>query len=141
MKTARARLLALSLAAMLVFAGSAAAQEKPKDPPKEAPKEAAKIDVTGTWDLAVETQQGTMTLSSTFKQDGEKLTGTQTSQMGETALEGTIKGTDIAFAIVFNMQGQDITITYTGKVDGDTMSGAIEFGTFGSSTWAGKKRK
>ena len=91
--------------------------------------------------MAVETPQGTMSLSATFKQDGEKLTGTQTSQMGEIALEGSVKGTDIAFAVVINMQGQDMTITYTGKIDGDAMSGAIEFGGYGSSTWTAQKRR
>jgi hypothetical protein len=132
-----ARILSVVFAVTLAVAGTVFAQEKPKETPKEAPK----IDVTGTWDLAVETAQGTMTLSATFKQEGEKLTGTQTSQMGETALEGTVKGSDIAFVIALNMQGQEMTITYSGKIDGDTMSGAIEFGTFGTSTWAAKKKK
>ena len=143
MKTAR--LVAIALTVVLAIAGSVGAQEKPKDPPKdapkEAPKEAAKVDVSGTWDVTVEAPQGSMPLAATFKQDGEKLTGTQSSQMGEAALEGTVKGTDIAFVVVINMQGQEMTITYTGKIDGDAMSGAIEFGTFGSSTWAAKKRK
>ncbi len=133
----RARVSTIALAAVLGLAVTAFAQEKPKETPKETPA----VDVTGTWDMAVETPQGTMSLTATFKQEGEKLTGTQTSQMGEIALEGSVKGTDIAFAIVFNMQGQDMTITYAGKIDGDAMSGTIEFGSYGSSTWTAQKRK
>jgi hypothetical protein len=132
-----ARRFAIVIVAMLAVAVPAFAQDKPKEPQKDAPK----IDVTGTWDLAVETPQGTMTLSSVFKQEGEKLTGTQSSQMGETPLEGTVKGADIAFVIVFDMQGQPMTITYAGKIDGESMSGTIEFGSFGSSTWTAKKKK
>jgi hypothetical protein len=128
----RSRVFAIAVIAALALAGSAFAQEKPKETPK--------IDVSGTWDLTVETPQGAMSLTSTFKQDGEKLTGTQSSQMGEMPLEGTLKGADIAFAIVIDMQGQQMTITYTGKVDGETMSGTIEFGSFGSSTWTAKKQ-
>jgi hypothetical protein len=124
---------AIVIIAALALVGPAFAQEKPKDPPK--------IDVSGTWDMSVETPQGTMTLTSTFKQDGEKLTGTQSSQMGEMPLEGTMKGADIAFAIVIDMQGQQMTITYAGKVDGEAMTGTIEFGSFGSSTWTAKKQK
>jgi hypothetical protein len=135
------RRLAFTLAILLSLAGPVAAQDKPQEKPKDPPKEAAAVDVSGTWDIAVETPQGTMALASTFKQEGEKLTGTQSSQMGDNTLEGTVKGADIAFAIVVNMQGQDLTISYTGKVDGDTMSGAIEFGTFGTSSWTAKKRK
>jgi hypothetical protein len=128
----RALVFAVVTVAVLALAGSAFAQEKPKETPK--------IDVSGTWDLSVESPQGTMALTSTFKQDGEKLTGIQSSQMGEMPLEGTIKGADIAFAIVIDMQGQQITIAYAGKVDGETMSGTIEFGGMGSSTWTAKKQ-
>jgi hypothetical protein len=128
----RALVFAIVIVAVLAAAGAAFAQDKPKETPK--------IDISGTWDFAVESPQGTMNLTSTFKQDGEKLTGIQSSQMGEMALEGTIKGADIAFAIVLDMQGQQMTITYTGKVDGETMSGTIEFGSFGSATWTAKKQ-
>jgi hypothetical protein len=132
-----ARLSSIVTAVVLGVAVTAFAQDKPKELPKEAPA----VNVTGMWDLAVETPQGTMSLSAAFKQDGEKLTGTQSSQMGEVALEGSVKGTDIAFVVVINMQGQDLTITYTGKIDGDTMSGAVDFGGFGSSTWSAQKKK
>jgi len=128
----RALVFAIVVVSALALAGPAFAQDQPKEPPK--------IDVSGTWDLSVETPQGTMALTSTFKQDGEKLTGTQSSQMGEMPLEGTIKGADIAFAIVIDMQGQQMTITYAGKVDGETMTGTIEFGSFGSATWTAKKQ-
>jgi hypothetical protein len=129
----KASVLAAVMIVTLAMAGLTFAQDKPKETPK--------IDVTGVWDMSVETPQGTMTLVSTFKQDGEKITGVQSSQLGETPLEGTIKGADIAFAIVFDMQGQQMTITYAGKIDGEAMSGTIEFGGMGSSTWTAKKRK
>jgi hypothetical protein len=69
------------------------------------------------------------------------VTGTQSSQMGEMPLEGTVKGADIAFAIVIDMQGQQVTITYIGKIEGDTMSGTIEFGGMGSAAWTATKKK
>jgi hypothetical protein len=132
-----ARLLSIATAVLLGVAVTAFAQEKPKAQPQEKPA----VDVTGTWDLSVETPQGTMSLSATLKQDGEKLTGTQSSQMGEVTLEGSVKGTDIAFVVIINMQGQDLTITYTGKIDGEAMSGAVDFGGYGSSTWSAQKKK
>jgi hypothetical protein len=132
MSTARL-LFAVVVVAIVAVAGPAFAQDKPKETPK--------IDVTGTWDMSVETPQGTMSLTSTFKQEGEKLTGTQSSQMGEMALEGTVKGADIAFAIVIDMQGQQVTISYVGKIDGESMTGTIEFGGMGSAAWTAKKKK
>jgi hypothetical protein len=129
----KARLFAVVIIAVLAVAVPASAQDKPKEPPL--------INVTGTWDMSVETSQGTMALTSTFKQEGEKVTGTQSSQMGEMPLEGTVKGADIAFAIVIDMQGQQVTITYVGKIEGDTMSGTIEFGGMGSAAWTATKKK
>ena len=97
------RVLVLCAVLAVVAPTLAFAQEAAKEPPK-----VEKVDVSGAWDLAIETPQGTMALTATYKQDGEKLTGTQTGPMGEDKLEGTIKGADIAYVIVFNMQGQEI---------------------------------
>jgi hypothetical protein len=38
-------------------------------------------------------------------------------------------------------QGQDLEVTYTGKIDGkDRMSGKAAFGTIGEGTWTAKKK-
>lgn len=108
---------------------------------QEAPKPDAKIDVTGTWDMLVDTPQGQMALTAVFKQDGEKLTGTQASQMGEVALEGTVIGNEIKYTIVIDMQGQQMSIVFGGKVEGDSMVGIFEFGGMGTANWSAKKRQ
>jgi hypothetical protein len=33
-----------------------------------------------------------------------------------------------------------MTIAYVGKVDGEAMTGTIEFGSFGSANWTAKKQ-
>jgi hypothetical protein len=128
--------LALALACSFAFALPAQAQEaaKPADP-------AAKIDVTGVWDMVVESPQGSMDLVATFKQEGEKLTGTQASQMGEITLEGTVVGNEIKYVINIDMNGQQMAIAFAGKVEGETMAGVFEFGGMGSAPWSAKKRK
>ena len=72
---------AVALAAMPAFAQEAA--------------RANKVDVTGTWELTVESPQGAMTITANYKQDGETLTGSHVSEMGESPLKGTVKGVDI----------------------------------------------
>ena len=129
--------LALALACFVtVFAVPANAQEasKPADKP-------ATIDVTGVWDMVVESPQGAMDIVGTFKQEGEKLTGTQAGQMGEVALEGTVVGNEIKYVINIDMGGQQMSIAFAGKVEGDTMTGVFEFGGMGSAAWSAKKRK
>jgi len=125
------RLTVLVAAAALATA-SAFAQDAPKD---------KKVDVTGSWEVTVESPQGTMASTATYKQEGEKLTGTHVGRMGEVALAGTVKGAEIAYTITVDAQGQSFTLSYAGKVDGDTITGSVDFGGMGSAPWTAKRKK
>jgi hypothetical protein len=100
-----------------------------------------KIDVTGKWESTVESPQGSLVSAVTYKQEGETLTGTHVGQMGELALKGTVKGDQIAYTITVDMGGQSLTITYSGKVSGDTITGTADFGGMGSGNWTVKRKK
>lgn len=117
----------LAVAIMPVFAQEAAKEKK--------------VDVTGTWEVTAESPQGTMTLTAIYKQEGETLTGTHISEMGEAPLKGTVKGADILYTLTIDAQGQQFTITHTGKVDGDTITGTAEIGEFGTIKWTAKRKK
>jgi hypothetical protein len=98
-------------------------------------------DVAGSWVLELETGQGTATPSVTFKQEGEKLTGTYSSQLlGEQQLTGSVKGSAITFGFTATMEGNSFTITYSGTVEKDTMKGKVTFGDLGEGTFTGKKK-
>lgn len=97
-------------------------------------------NVNGVWDLSVETPNGTGTPTVTFKQDGETLTGTYKGRFGETPLKGTIKGNEIKFSFTISPQGQDLTIEYSGTVDGDSMKGKARFGEMGEGNFTGKRK-
>lgn len=98
-------------------------------------------DVSGTWELTVETPQGTGNPTIVLQQDGEKLTGVYKGRFGEVNLQGTLKGTEITFSITVNAQGTDLTITYKGTVENDSMKGSVDFGGFAEGTWTGKRKK
>ena len=66
------------------------------------------VDVTGDWTFSVETGMGSGSPAITFKQDGEKLTGTYSGQLGDTTFTGTVKGTAIEFSFTTEAQGQSI---------------------------------
>jgi hypothetical protein len=97
-------------------------------------------DVTGTWQLDVQTDAGTGTPVLTLKQDGEKLTGHYKSQIADTDITGTIKGSELTFAFDASIQGETIRITYTGTVEKDAMKGSVQFGTLGTGTFKGTKK-
>ncbi len=105
-------------------------------------KPAGAIDISGVWNFAVETPNGTGTPVFTFKQDGGALTGTYKGQLGEGPVTGSVQGADVKFSVKLNVQGQDLTIVYTGKIESaDTMKGKAAFGDLGEGTWTAKKKQ
>ena len=100
----------------------------------------AKIDVTGKWAFNVETSAGAGTPTMTFKQDGEKLTGHYSGQLGESDLTGTVKGTDISFTFNIDAQGTMIKFSYSGTADKDTMKGKVVLEGLGEGTFTAKRQ-
>ena len=100
----------------------------------------AQASVTGAWDLEVKGPEGPVNATATLKQDGEKVTGDIESQMGKTALTGTMKGTTLAMA--FTMQGPQgpMDIKVTGEVDGASMKGTIDLAGMGQMEFTAKKK-
>jgi len=97
------------------------------------------IDVTGAWDVEVQTDQGSGNPSFTFKQEGEKLTGDYKGAFGEAKLTGTIKGDKIEWSVKVSGQVEG-TVVYTGTTDGKTMKGKVNLAGIGEGTFTGKKK-
>jgi len=100
---------------------------------------AQSTNVTGEWTFNVTTDQGGGTPTITFKQDGEKLTGTYVGQLGNADLTGTVKGNAIQFTFTVDVQGQQAPVTYKGTVEKNTMKGTLDIagmvnGTFTATT-------
>ena len=107
----------------LVFAGGASAQKT----------------VAGEWDAQFNTPGGPQPLKLILKVDGEKLTGTAKRSRGDVALNGTVKGDDITFAYTIEYNGNAVTLTFTGKIKGDTMAGTVSFNESASDEWSAKR--
>ena len=86
-------------------------------------------DVSGKWTGTVTTPRGDQQLTFTFKVDGAALTGTITTPRGDTDITDG-KWTEITSrsrrSSAFN--GNDITINYSGKVDGDSIKFTRQMG-------------
>jgi len=98
-------------------------------------------DVKGDWDMTVVTPRGDRTSSMIIVQDGEKIKVTMTSSRGESTGEGTVKGGDIEWSVTRTTPQGDMTMTYKGKVNGDSMAGDVQMGDFGSMTWTAVRKK
>ena len=113
----------------ILVAASAAAGQTPK------------IDVTGKWAFAVETSAGSGTPTITLKQDGEKLTGHYSGQLGEADLTGSVKGQDVNFKFTVDVQGNNLDCVYTGSVEAkDAMKGKVSIVGLGDGTFTAKKQ-
>ena len=128
------------VAAVASIAAACSTTPSPKTAPPPPPAAAKITDVSGTWELNVESPMGSRASDAIFTQTGETLGGKMVSPRGEVPLTGTIKGNAIAFGLKVNVQGQDLQIDYTGTVTGDTMSGTVVFGSFGDGKFTGTVR-
>ena len=130
-----------ALAAKLCLAGTVAAALLFAAPSVATGQGASKIDVTGKWTFQVETTAGGGTPTFTFKQDGEKLTGHYSGQLGEADLTGSVKGQDIRVAFGVDVQGLHIDVVYAGTIESkDAMKGTVKLGDLGDGTFSGKRQ-
>ena len=99
-------------------------------------------DVAGTWNITVDFGGTGGTPTVTFKQDGEKLTGTYSSQVfGEQKVTGTIKGNAITFEFTGTIEGNSVKVTYNGTVDKSTMKGKVNLGDAAEGTFTATKKQ
>jgi hypothetical protein len=101
----------------------------------------AKLDVTGKWAFNVETSAGGGTPNITLKQDGDKLTGHYSGQLGEADLTGSIKGQDFTFVFTVDLQGNALQCTYKGSAENkDALKGTLNIAGLGDGTFTAKRQ-
>jgi hypothetical protein len=103
---------------------------------------AAAVDLSGVWEMTLQTPQGEQTVEATVTQDKESLKVTMIGPQGmEMKGEGTVKENDVEWTMVVSAQMGEFVLAFKGKVDGETMSGEVQMGDFGSAPWSAKKKK
>jgi len=102
----------------------------------------AALDISGVWDMTMQTPQGEMTFEATFTQDKEAIKISMPGPQGtEMKGEGTLKAGDIEWTVTISSSMGEFALLFKGKVEGETMSGEVQAGDFGSSPWSAKKKK
>ncbi len=93
--------------------------------------------VDGKWNIVIKTPMGDQTGVLTLKQDGATLTGDMASPAGTAPIEnGKVDG-DMLMWHAKVTSPMPITLEFTGKTEGDAISGSVKLGAFGSSTFSG----
>src|SRR5436305_1833230 len=89
-------------------------------------------NVGGKWQLSASTPHGPVSGSLDIQQDGDKLSGTcSTDHFEGAAITGSVDGKKVSLTLTVG----DTTVTMTGTLDDDKMSGTIEpdFGTWSAT--------
>ena len=100
----------VTVAVLAAFAGQAATA---------AQGQSKAVDITGQWTASFDTQIGQQNYTYDFVVKDGKLTGKAKSNLSDASIDiqdGTVEGDTVRFVENFNFQGNDVRITYTGKI-------------------------
>jgi hypothetical protein len=95
--------------------------------------------VDGNWNLTLNTPMGERSATLSLKSSGAALTGTQAAE-GDSAeiFDGTVNGDDVAWKVSIT-NPMPLTLEFTGKVSGDSISGDMGIGFMGSFPFTGTR--
>ena len=108
---------------------------KPADPPI-----APVANLSGRWQVEIQyaASRGRHTLH--LVQNGHRLEGTHQGNFLGRDIAGTINGDQVTLSsVVTERHGDALTYRFSGKLSGDTLSGALDMGEYLAATWTGRR--
>lgn len=125
--TAMLRTLTLGLVALVLLVPASAAQ--------------AQNAALGTWDVTTSSPQGDTQSVVEIRDDGGTLVAVGKSERGERPYDSVaVEGSQITLVVTISFSGTPMVITYTGRIDGNAMSGSADFGGMATGTWSASKK-
>jgi hypothetical protein len=95
--------------------------------------------VDGNWNITMSTPMGERNATLSLKNSGGTLTGTQGAEGNSAEIfDGTANGDDVAWKVSIT-NPMPLTLEFTGKVSGDSMSGEMGIGPMGSFPFTGTR--
>lgn len=128
------------LVIMLALSAACTAPPQPRDRPVEPEPVVTSSNVAGEWTLTVESPMGRDDVEAKFMQMGDRLSGSVMNAGREIPLAGTIHGNVVNFGLSLDVRGQALHLDYAGTVEGDSMSGTVQFGPIGNGKFSGKRK-
>ncbi len=95
--------------------------------------------VDGTYSITIKTPMGDQPGTVTLKAEGGALTGEMPGPTGQAQIkDGSVEGDNVKCKADITSP-MPMTLEFDGKVEGDAISGNVQLGAFGSSTFAGAR--
>ena len=93
----------------------------------------------GTWNLTMQTPMGERRSTLTLSTASGTLTGQQEAEGNTTDIaEGTVNGNDLSWKVSIT-NPMPLTLTFSGTVDGNSLTGSADTGMFGSFPFQGTR--
>lgn len=105
-------------------------QPKPDVPP-------ANID--GQWKLRLQYFLGASEHQLVFEQKDNDLAGTHRGEVTSGDLRGAVEGSEVHFQSRHPYEGTVLNYDFTGKTDGEKMSGTVHMGEYGLAEWSAER--
>jgi hypothetical protein len=99
----------------------------------------AQADVAGEWAVTFQTPGGPEEFTMFVAQNGARLTGRLTSDVGEFPLTGAVDGNRVRIVWSLPEQGKLLEITFTGTIDGDSITGTAKLGDLGQGPMSAER--
>ncbi|HKW99838.1 MAG TPA: hypothetical protein VJN43_19010 [Bryobacteraceae bacterium] len=99
------------------------------------------VNVDGQWEAHIEFLRGAAQHTLVLEQKGSDLVGTHHGEILVGDLHGTVAGNEVNFRGSQKCEGTRLFYDFTGKVEGDTMSGAVNLGEYGKARFSATRHK
>ena len=114
---------------------------KPPSQAPAAPPSAPAADLTGQWVVKIQFAAATSDHTLHLTQKGNDIGGFHKGDFMTREVSGTIDGDAIRIRSTYGEQhGDSVNMTFSGKVAGDAMSGALDMGEYLGATWTAARR-
>src|SRR5665213_1268333 len=94
------------------------------------------MSADGAWKTTVNSPMGVQEGTLSIATSGETFTGKMEGRMGAQDISGKVDGNDLSWSAKITSPFP-MTLEFTVSVDGDTMTGSVKAGAFGSSPLTG----
>jgi hypothetical protein len=95
-------------------------------------------DVDGSWDCTVKSPLGDQKMTLAITTSGSTFTGTASGGMGSADVSGTVEGNTIAWKQSITVP-MPMTLDCHATAEGDTLTGSVGAGAFGSFPLSGTR--
>jgi hypothetical protein len=97
------------------------------------------MSIDGKWNVTVQSPMGAQKSEFSFNKSGGTLNGSQSSPQGPVPItNGTVDGDAVSWAVAITSP-MPMTLTFSGKVSGDTLAGTVKAGNFGAFNFTGSR--